>query len=81
MKISSQVKICDDFDKLVFYRDLLLEEDFSFKNKDIKVEILNINKENSEMDINVLTNSVLDTKIGVNALLKSLEIINKVDNI
>ncbi len=60
------------------YYELLKEEDFDFKTKDINI---NIGKNNNNLEIDVVCNCVLDLKIGINALIKSLEIINKTLNV
>jgi len=59
------------------YYKLLIEEDFDFKTKKIS---LNINLTDSlEIELNV--GSILDMKIATNALIKSLEIIDKTLNV
>jgi len=59
------------------YYKLLIEEDFDFKTKKIN---LNINLTDSlEIELNV--GSILDMKIATNALIKSLEIIDKTLNV
>jgi len=57
----------------LFY-NLLVEEDFDFKTKDI-----NINFENKKdfIEVNFEVKSILDFKIASNAIIKSLEIIEK----
>ena len=61
------------------YYDLLIEEDFDFKTKNIQIQI---QKENdSILNLNVLSDSIIDLKIGVNAVIKSLEIISKTLNV
>lgn len=57
------------------YFTLLKEEDFNFKTKDILVIV---EKKNSIVEILIKANSVLDLKIGTTAVIKSLEIIEKV---
>lgn len=63
-----------NFDSLNdFYFDLLKEEDFDFKTKDINILI----SKSDSIDVQILCNSVLEFKIASNALIKSLEVINK----
>lgn len=57
-----------------FYKNLLAEEDFDFNNKDVGISILE--KENG-LEAKVEASSVLEMKIGVNALVKSIEVIDK----
>ncbi len=59
------------------YYDLLIEEDFDFKTKDIKVDISN----EKDLGVSIKANSILDIKIGATALIKSLEIIEKTLNV
>lgn len=54
---------------------LLQEEDFNFKTKNIDVSI---SKLENLIEIVVSSTSVLDLKIGTTAVIKSLEIIDKV---
>lgn len=61
----------------LFYR-LLTEEDYDFKTKNIKVEIL---KEDNKVLINLESMSILDLKIATSAVIKSLEIIDKTINV
>ncbi|MDA3855466.1 MAG: hypothetical protein PF569_04360 [Candidatus Woesearchaeota archaeon] len=75
-KFSSNFKL--DFGDLnIFYYNLLIEEDFDFRSKDIKIEI----NKNESLEIDVICNSVTDLKIGVSAFIKSLEIIEKTRNV
>ncbi|MCA9496757.1 MAG: hypothetical protein KC589_07445 [Nanoarchaeota archaeon] len=57
------------------YFDLLSEEDFDFRTKDINIELEKFNSDS--LKIEVLANSILDLKIGMNAIIKSLEVIDK----
>lgn len=57
------------------YFTLLKEEDFNFKTKDISILV---EKNNSLVEIIIKANSILDIKIGSTAVIKSLEIIDKV---
>jgi hypothetical protein len=57
------------------YYSLLLEEDFEFKTKNIKVDVEKTNEET--LVIQIKTSSLIDSKIGISAVLKSLEIIEK----
>ena len=76
--MSLKSSFCFDFGNLnENYYKLLTEEDFDFKNKDIK---LSINLTNS-LDVELDVGSVLDLKIATSALIKSLEIIDKTLNI
>lgn len=69
-----------NFDKTCdFYYDLLLEEDFEFKTKNISIDIEKVN--NSEIKVSILTKSVIDMKIAVNAFMKSVEVIDKTLNV
>ena len=56
------------------YFNLLSQEDFDFKTKKITVDV---SKENDAVAVRIDTNSVLDLKIATNALIKSLEVIDK----
>lgn len=72
MKLKTNYNL--DFEDLnQIYYNLLLEEDFNFKNKNIKIN-LTFDK---VICVEVLSNSFLELKIGNLALIKSLEIINK----
>ena len=73
MKFETDFKL--DFDNQTnLYFDLLKEEDYEFKTKDI---LIDIKKNLNTLDVNIKCNSVLDMKIGLNAFIKSLEIIEK----
>ncbi len=56
------------------YYNLLKEEDFNFKTKEIKIEL---EKSLDMLYIRVNSNSLIDLKIGSSAVQKSLEIIEK----
>ena len=72
--MSISTSLCFDFGELNdFYFDLLSEEDFDFKTKDISFEILNKDK----LEVNISCESVLELKIATTALIKSLEVIGK----
>lgn len=72
MQISSKSSF--DFKDLnETYYKLLKEEDFNFKNKNIKIEI----KLEDELIFNIECDTILDLKIASSALIKSLETINK----
>lgn len=72
MKLKTNYNL--DFEDLnQIYYNLLLEEDFNFKNKNIKIN-LTFDK---VICVEVLSDSFLELKIGNLALIKSLEIINK----
>ena len=64
-----------DFEKNtdVFYR-LLKEEDFSFSNRSINIEVKKVGK---NVDLNLEADSILNLKIGLNSIMNSLEIIDK----
>ena len=64
-------------DNKLFF-DLLKEENFDFSPKNIGVEIKFIN---SKIKIDFHGSSILDLKIASNAVIKSLEIINKTLNV
>lgn len=57
------------------YFDLLNEEDFDFRTKQIDINLKKI--EDNFLEIKVLASSILDLKIGMNAVIKSLEVIDK----
>lgn len=64
-----------DFDREAEnYASLLREEDFDFRNKKIEIEVKQFD---SKVEIALSTNSILEFKIGVSALTKSLEVISK----
>jgi len=56
------------------YFNLLSDEDFDFKTKNI---LINISKNNTSINIDITCNSLLDLKIANSAIIKSLEIITK----
>lgn len=56
-----------------FYFKLLLEEDFDFKGKSISVVVTN----DDGLVVRLECDSVLDLKIATNAVIKSLETIDK----
>lgn len=56
-----------------FFYKLLKEEDFDFKTKDILIKI----EKEKNLKVDIECNSVLDLKIATNALIKSLETIEK----
>ena len=58
-----------------FYSNLLSQEDFDFKTKDI---IVSINNEKNILNIKVICDSLIDLKIGSSSVMKSLEIIEKI---
>ena len=57
------------------YYSLLSEEDFDFKTKNISIDVKKASA--ASLKININCDSVMDLKIGSNALIKSLEIIDK----
>lgn len=57
------------------YYKLLSEEDFDFRTKDIKIKINKVSSKS--LKITIESNSLIELKIGVSALIKSLEIIDK----
>ena len=59
------------------YYSLLKEEDFDFKTKDITIDVIRT----EGIDVNVVCGSVLELKIATNALIKSLEVIEKSLNV
>lgn len=63
---------------LDIYFNLLIEEDFDFKSKNIRV---NFEKQDSFIKVFVSGDSILDLKIATNALIKTLEVIEKTLNI
>ena len=73
MKLSTRYNL-DLGNQKHLYAQLLQEEDFDFKTKDVKVTIL---EEDSSLIIDVEANSLLELKIGTSAVMKSLEIISK----
>jgi hypothetical protein len=60
-----------------FYYKLLIEEDFDFKTKKIVINITN----DKSLNVKVECNNVLDLKIATNALIKSVETIEKSINV
>jgi len=77
MKLKSSY-FFDFGDKNEIYFNLLNDEDFNFKSKNL---IIKINLVDKKIKIDILTNSILNFKIASSALIKSLEIINKTLNI
>ena len=73
MKFSSKF-LLDVKENNDIYFSLLSEEDFDFKTKKIKIDV---SKENDAVAVRIDANSVLDLKIATNALIKSLEVIDK----
>ena len=63
-------------DNLDMYYELLQEEDFDFRTKDIEIEIQKDTK-NSKLNIKIKADSLIDMKIANSAIIKSLEIIKK----
>ena len=61
------------------YLDILLEEDFSFKTKDIKLKISE--NKNSKIEVNILAKSFIDLKIANSAFMNTIEIITKTNKI
>jgi len=57
---------------------LLQEEDYDFRNKDIKISLEN---NTNQINATIHASSILELKIGVSAFIKSLEIIDKTLNI
>lgn len=57
------------------YYDLLQEEDFDFKTKDITIDINKVSE--SKIAVQVDCNTLIDLKIANSALIKSLEVIQK----
>lgn len=56
------------------YYSLLQEEDFDFRNKEVFVKV---DKEDSNVLVTLETGSILELKIGMTAVMKSLEVIDK----
>ncbi len=64
-----------DFDKdTQTYYKLLKEEDFDFKTKNINI---NLNFSSDKLNVKITAPSIIELKIGTNAFIKSLEIIQK----
>lgn len=61
------------------YYELLSNEDFNFKTKDIELNITKLNS--GKIKVKFISNSIIDLKIASNSLIKSLEIIDKTYNI
>ena len=61
-------------DKVDLYFSLLLDENFDFKTKNI---LVNLEKQNNSIIINIICESLLDIKIANSAIIRSLEIIEK----
>ncbi|MFW6026280.1 MAG: hypothetical protein ACOC16_00500 [Nanoarchaeota archaeon] len=55
------------------YYNLLAQEDFNFRTKNIKINILMKNK----IEVEVLCDSIIEFKIAHSAIIKSLEVIDK----
>jgi len=70
--------VLDFKDKNELYFNLLLEEDFNFKTKNINIDFLMLN---DKINVKFMVNNILDLKIAMNAIIKSLEIIDKTLNI
>jgi len=60
--------------KVDIYFNLLSEEDFDFKTKNI---LINISKTNNSINIDIICEKLLDLKIANSAIIRSLEIITK----
>jgi len=73
MKINADISL-DMVQLNDFYLSLLKEEDYDFKTKDIRVDI---NKCEKGVKVTLGCDNILDLKIGMNALIKSLETIDK----
>lgn len=78
MKLNSVFFLNFD-DATEMYYKLLLEEDFDFKTKDIKIDVEKISK--SEVKVSIFAKSVIDMKIAVSAFMKSVEVIDKTLNV
>jgi hypothetical protein len=61
-------------DKVDLYFSLLSDENFDFKTKNI---LVNLEKKNNSIIINITCESLLDIKIANSAIIRSLEIIEK----
>lgn len=72
MKINTSFEL--DLDKIDLFYNLLKEEDYDFKTKDIQMKI---NKNNCVVEVDLTCNNVLELKIASSALIKSLEVISK----
>lgn len=77
MKLSFLFKL-NFGDKTDIYYKVLKEEDFDFKTKNIKI---NISKESNDIVINCIVDNFIEFKIASNAVMNSIEIINKTINI
>lgn len=60
-----------------FYYKLLSEEDYDFKTKDIKIDIT----KDDTINVKFVSSSILELKIATSALIRTLEIIDKTNNI
>jgi len=79
MKFSSTFNLEFDSNEVQeIYFKLLIEENFDLKSKNIGI---NFNNNNSFIEVLMSGNSVLDLKIATNALIKTLEVIEKTLNI
>lgn len=63
-----------DLNHVDLFYNLLKEEDFDFKNKNIKFIIT---KSDNKVIVDINCSNILELKIASSALIKSLEIINK----
>lgn len=72
MKSSVVFKI--EVEEVQKYYELLINEDFDFKTKDIDV---NFKLDSNNILVTINASSFIDTKIGVSSVMKSLEVIEK----
>ena len=57
-----------------FYYNILKEENFNSKKKNI---IVDINILNSEINLNIICKNIIGLKIATNSIINTLDIINK----
>ncbi len=78
MKLNSFFVLNFDLNTQIYY-DLLIEEDYDFKTKNITFEIIKLDEK--QLKVSIFANSIIDLKIANSAFIKSLEIITKSLNV
>ncbi len=74
MKVTTTIKF-EELPGDSQYLKLLKEEDFDFRGRDIKVTL------KEPLNITLTTDSILNLKIGITSIIKSLEVISKTKKI
>lgn len=75
MELKTIIEVNSDNENL---HELLKEEDYNFKTKDI---IVNLLEKKNPLKIEIITKNLLDFKIATNSIQKSLLTIEKVEKI